>query len=211
MVDGVAAGRGGSRASSARRCTRRALQVLARTGVRLDEPEAVELVRRAGATVDGDIVRLPAKLSRTRWPLLPVSSPSTTARAGRPSAGRLAHVLRPRFGLHAHRRPSQRRAARAGAAGCARGRDALRRPRAHRLRHVAVLAGRRAAADGRPPPDARDAQRHDQASHLRDLRHVRLRRRHRHGGSRRRRSGGAGRAAVPGLLHQHGQRPAAQP
>ena len=38
------------------------LQVLERTGVRLDEPEAVELVRRAGATVDGDIVRLPAKL-----------------------------------------------------------------------------------------------------------------------------------------------------
>ena len=36
--------------------------MLARTGVRLDEPEAVELVRRAGATVDGDIVRLPAKL-----------------------------------------------------------------------------------------------------------------------------------------------------
>src|SRR5574337_299378 len=39
------------------------LQILERTGVRLFEPEAIELIKKAGATVsDGNRVRIPARL-----------------------------------------------------------------------------------------------------------------------------------------------------
>ena len=188
------------------------LQVLARTGVRLDEPEAVELVRRAGATVDGDIVRLPAKLIEAALAAAPREF-TIYDREGRPAikldgsrtyfgpGSDCMHIVDHRSG---ERRAPVLQDVLEGVTLC----DALE--------HIdfamsLFLPRRRAAADGRPPPDARDAERHDQASHLRDLRHVRLRRRHRHGRSRRRRSVGAGRAAVPGLLHQHGQRSAAQP
>ena len=38
------------------------LRVLERTGLIVDEPEGLELLRRAGAEVDGNRVRVPAKL-----------------------------------------------------------------------------------------------------------------------------------------------------
>ncbi|MBI5563739.1 MAG: trimethylamine methyltransferase family protein [Chloroflexi bacterium] len=38
------------------------LSILARTGVRMLEPAAIELMRRAGASIDGDRVRVPARL-----------------------------------------------------------------------------------------------------------------------------------------------------
>src|SRR5450759_2153747 len=38
------------------------LRVLERTGLIVDEPEGLELLRRAGAAVDGNRVRVPAKL-----------------------------------------------------------------------------------------------------------------------------------------------------
>ena len=43
------------------------LQILERTGVRLFDPEAIELARTAGATVDGDRVRFPPH--RVEWAL----------------------------------------------------------------------------------------------------------------------------------------------
>lgn len=38
------------------------LRVLERTGLIVDEPEGLELLRTAGAAVDGSRVRIPAKL-----------------------------------------------------------------------------------------------------------------------------------------------------
>lgn len=43
------------------------LAILERTGARLLEPRAVKLMRRAGASVDGDLVRVPARL--VEWAL----------------------------------------------------------------------------------------------------------------------------------------------
>jgi trimethylamine--corrinoid protein Co-methyltransferase len=60
------------------------LSILERTGVRLLLPEAIELMRRAGATVDGDLVRVPARL--VEW-ALSVAPRSLTLydRLGRPA------------------------------------------------------------------------------------------------------------------------------
>ena len=48
------------------------LEILERTGVRLFEPEAVELVRRAGAAVsEGNRVRIPARLVEQAFSTVP--------------------------------------------------------------------------------------------------------------------------------------------
>jgi trimethylamine---corrinoid protein Co-methyltransferase len=60
------------------------LEILERTGVRMLEPTAVELLRRAGASVDGDRVRIPARL--VEWAL--TVAPRSLAmydRLGRPA------------------------------------------------------------------------------------------------------------------------------
>ena len=49
------------------RLVQAALEILEDIGIRFAEPEAVDILRRGGATVDGDLVRIPS--SRVEWAL----------------------------------------------------------------------------------------------------------------------------------------------
>ncbi len=105
------------------------LRVLERTGLLVEEPEALELLRRAGAAVDGARVRLGARL--VEWAL--AVAPRSVTLYDR--EGRAAMVLEPRnvcFGPGSdciycfdHRTASRRRAVLQDVADTARLVDAL--------------------------------------------------------------------------------------
>ncbi len=61
------------------------LSILARTGVRMFEPAAIELMRKAGASIDGDRVRVPARLVDQALQTVPKSITTVASVADRES------------------------------------------------------------------------------------------------------------------------------
>ena len=98
--------------ATAARLESAALEILERTGVEVPVREALDLLREAGAVVDGSRVRIPERL--VTWALETAPKEITLHdRAGAPAirlAGR-APLLRDRLGLPLRPGPPHRRAA----------------------------------------------------------------------------------------------------
>ena len=111
------------------------LEVMERTGVRLYEQEAIDLVRKAGAHVsDGNLVRLPSGLVEKAFTTVPRRVVLCDRHGNRVMPIESAEGRdRPKFfraglRLPEHHRPPNRRAAQAGAPGHCRRHNPGRRP-----------------------------------------------------------------------------------